>query len=154
MRGRIHFRMQLHALGDRVVHASPHDSAMVHVLHVMRRRRRFFLFTLFTLSLEGSARCACCQQTHTPNSRYPHGRTPRRVSSRSAVPPPSYPCSMPCVSGPLRTSHRCIIANTQTIAAVIVNGGYYRPPDLHKKLNRVETAAQNEGMCLGVRAPL
>src|SRR5260370_39127581 len=146
MRGRIHFRIQLHALRDRVVHASLHESAMVHVLHVMRRRRRFFLFTLFTLSLEGSARCACCQQTHTPNSRYPHGRTPRRVSSRSAVPPPSYPCSMPCVSGPLRTSHRCIIANTQTIDAVIVNGGDYRRADLDKMLHRVEAAAHHEAL--------
>jgi len=65
MRGRIHFRIQLDALGDRMVHAPLHESAMarsmIRMLHVMRRRRRFFLFTLFTPSVEGS-RCRDCRQ--------------------------------------------------------------------------------------------
>src|SRR2546422_9635975 len=50
MRGRIHFRIQLDALRNRVVHPSLHEAAMarsmIRMLHVMRRCRRFFLFTL------------------------------------------------------------------------------------------------------------
>src|SRR3989442_12336086 len=79
MRGRIHFRIQLDALRNRVVHATLHEAAMVHVLHVMRRCRRFFLFTL---SRKGSRCRDRRQQNRSAHCEsFLHGASPSVVPS-------------------------------------------------------------------------